>query len=378
MEHNEEILNTDASTKILGTKYQEMYALSKCLDADDNSKIYLECYGDVSDGSTSVEIKSSINPDKSLYDTHIDFWKTLGNLVENHEEFSLHTEFILYTTAKVKAKSILENWNVQKAAKKRTLVLGVTPNPTINKHHQKVKSCDKNILENILDRFSIEDEQKNAEDFLADLMNHSAIKNSLPEIHRAALVERLLGYISKKLITSGQDNYRWIIDVNEFRDVLRVELKNYQIDDLIFPVIDKGSLSESGQKYRFAEELQKIKFVNAIGNAVNDYLRSELSRVYMITKRPPLSEELDNYDESIFEHMSDVHLTHSDKLRTFDSLSDDEINGRSREFFGDCLEKSKRLVVIVGVQRISDYYPKGRVHHNVETRHEFTWKLSKP
>ncbi len=371
-------VKTDASTKILGTKYQEMYALSKCLDADDNSKIYLECYGDVSDGMVSTEIKSSIDPDKNLNDTHIDFWKTLGNLVENYDEFSSHTQFVLYTTATIKEKSIFVDWGKQRPAKKRSLVLGITSNATIDKHYQKVKACETKQLETILGKLIIDDEKKVAGDFYKDLVNHPAIKNSLPEDKRDALLERLLGFISKKLITSAGENYRWTIDVNEFRETLRFELKKYQMDDLVFPVISKSALSSSTHTYRFAAEIKGIEFVNAISIAVNDFLRSQQSRMVMLTNRPLLSEELDNYDESIYEHMTDVHLSHFDRLRQTPGLTDDELVSKSREFFNECLEKSKNKLEIVGVKRVSDYYPKGRVHHNVEVRNEFTWKLSRP
>ena len=58
----------DASTKILGFKYQEMVALKECFEAKDGTKIYLECLGDVSDGKISTEVKHSINDDKKLID----------------------------------------------------------------------------------------------------------------------------------------------------------------------------------------------------------------------------------------------------------------------------------------------------------------------
>lgn len=65
--------NKDASTKILGFKYQETVALIKCLEAKNNTTIYLECFGDISDGETATELKHSIDGKKELYNTHLDF-----------------------------------------------------------------------------------------------------------------------------------------------------------------------------------------------------------------------------------------------------------------------------------------------------------------
>ena len=80
----------DASTKILGFKYQEMVALKECFEAKDGTKIYLECLGDVSDGKISTEVKHSINDDKKLIDTHIDFWKTLSNIITEYDAFRFY------------------------------------------------------------------------------------------------------------------------------------------------------------------------------------------------------------------------------------------------------------------------------------------------
>lgn len=194
---------SDASTKILGFKYQEMVALKECFEAKDGTKIYLECLGDVSDGKTSTEVKHSIKDDKKLIDTHIYFWKTLHNIIEEYDTFRFYDEFILHTTAEIKKNSIFEDWETLEKSVKKTKVISVTSNETIKTYYNKVKDFNATELENILDKFKIKDNQKSAKEYYIDiLVNHSAIKNIIKEPDRKLFLCSLLGYISFELIKS--------------------------------------------------------------------------------------------------------------------------------------------------------------------------------
>lgn len=173
---------SDASTKIVGFKYQEMVALKECFEAKDGTKIYLECFGDVSDGKTSTEVKHSTDVGKKLIDTHIDFWKTLSNIITEYDTFRFYDKFILHTTAKIKEGSIFEGWVHLDKSEKEKKINAVKSNDTIGEYYDNVTSFDQESLQNILEKFEIKDNQKSAKDYYKDiLLNHIAIINMVKE-----------------------------------------------------------------------------------------------------------------------------------------------------------------------------------------------------
>ncbi|WP_163408210.1 hypothetical protein [Flavobacterium ajazii] len=367
--------NIDASTKILGFEYQKMVALIKCLDAKNNTVIHLECFGDVSDGDKSIEIKHSIY-DKELYDTHIDFWKTLGNIIDNQNDFKDYNYFILHTTAKIRIGSIFENWNELSEVEKETKVLSVISNKTIKTYYDKVTSCNSVDLKSILKRFKIEDEQKNAREFYRDvLIDHPVITTSVPKNNIESFSCLLLGYISKKLIISN--DYVWKIDKNEFQIDFQVYLKNFLIDDLIFPNIKVDPKTIIDKGYKFTAELKNIDYETKIANALNDYFRANINRIEMLKSRKSLAKSLDDFDEEILESFNDLKITFENKLglSLFNNYKKD-----SRSFYDNHQEKISLKNDLVGVKSdtIKNYYPKGRTHNIIEEYDTSSWKLNKP
>ncbi len=49
--------SNNATPKYLGYVYQVLIAIEQCFQAKKNETIWIECYGDVYDGSTSTEVK---------------------------------------------------------------------------------------------------------------------------------------------------------------------------------------------------------------------------------------------------------------------------------------------------------------------------------
>lgn len=367
--------NKDASTKILGFKYQEMVALVKCLEAKNNTIIYLECYGDVSDAETSTEIKHSIDDKKELYDTHIDFWKTLGNIVEYKDDFENYKHFILHTTAKIKIDSIFEKWELLSKEEKAVKVLSIKPNNTISPHFQKVKKCDLEDLKSILCRFKIESEQQNSKEYYKNiLIEHNVITTSIPKEQNEAFVCLLLGHLSKELINS--ENYKWKIDANQFKMDFQVYAKNYKIDDLIFPNIEIDETKTIDNGFKFTNELKNINYETKIGSALKDYFRAQINRLEILNSRKSLASNLDDYDDEILEEFIDMKKSFEDKLKT--NLFNDHIE-ESRRFYDDFLNLISNKKDLLGVksETIKNYYPKGRTHHNIEDNQNVTLKLGK-
>jgi len=354
------ISKTDASTKILGFKYQEMIALTTCLEAKDGTKIYLECLGDVSDGEISTEVKHSIDVDKSLIDTHIDFWKTISNIVSEYDKFRFYNKFILHTTAKIKKGSIFEKWNDLTKTAKSKEIKSVIPNETIKTYNDNVKSFDLHKLKDILDKLEIHDSQDSAKTYFEhSLINHSGIINIIKEKNREEFVCQLLGYISKELITST--DYVWEIDINLFRSNFQAFANRYQLDDLEFPVSNVTADISLKDRYRFVKTLENINYQKKIGSSMNNYLRASDSQLKMIKSRTSLSESLENYDADIKEIVEDLKESHIDQI-----TSGSDMNENSRRLLDDSLEKITPITKIEGVTSTRTYYPKGRLIHNLE------------
>lgn len=362
----------DASKKILGFKYQEMVALLACLNAKDSSKIYLECFGDISDGTTSIEVKHSIDSSKQLINTHIDFWKTINNIINDYDDFRFYNKFILHTTASIKDDSIFENWDKQTIQERKDNLLSVTPNKTINPYFETVKNCKASILKDIIGKFDILSDQPSAKDFYKDeLLKHSAIINPLAEKDAESFVVSLFGYISVILINA--DDYIWEIEIEAFKENYRSYLKAYQLDNLVFPISKISTDSVNHNSFRFVKQLEAIKYDLKIGQAVKDYIRASESQYLMIEKRRSLVKELDDFDDDIIEEFEEKQITHQDM---FESVDNPDCISSSKRFYDDCMDEIKSKQTIVGVQRVKTYYPKGRLHAQIENNEEFKWKLN--
>lgn len=369
--------NTDATTKIIGFQYQKLVALLKSFEAKDHTNIYIECYGDVSDVATSTEVKHSINRSKKLINTHIDFWKTIGNIVDDLNSFSAFSTLILHTTAQVKDDSIFHDWHNLTPKEKSDRVLSVKPTETIRKHYDKVKKCSVVELRKILDKFVIEHSKYGIKDYYnLEILEHPIITTAVIEEHREPIVERLIGYIDSILIKSEDNDYIWKINIDNFRSVFQSELKKYIIDDYIFPIVKKQDvIDDDVSNFNFIQRLKEIGYDDMISFATSDYLRAQSSRIKMIQDRWSLSEELDNYDEDVSDEMNLTRVQHNSKIEDIDGK--DYINKKSRELYDDCINKSQSRTSIEGVKGVRDYYPKGRIHFNVEEYKGFSWSLKK-
>ena len=353
---------SDASTKILGFKYQEMVALKECFEAKDGTKKYLECLGDVSDGKTSTEVKHSVNDDKKLIDTHIDFWKTLSNIITEYDTFRFYDKFILHTTAEIKKDSIFEKWNDLKKSEKLKKIIAVKSNDTIDEYYKNVKAFDKNKLENILDKFEIKYNQKSAKEYYQDLLiGHPVVINNIDSKNREEFICSMFGYVALQLVNAI--DYIWEIDIDSFRENFRSYSKKYQIEDLNFPISNAIADITTKDNFHFVKKLENIQYERKIGISMNNYLKASESQIKMIEARTSLSENLDNYDDEIKDIILELKDSHLDQL-----TKNCDTKEKSRRFFDDSINQISSKTRIEGIINISPYYPKGRLLHNVEIK----------
>ncbi|WP_165731202.1 hypothetical protein [Polaribacter sp. 20A6] len=353
---------SDASTKILGFKYQEMVALKECFEAKDGTKIYLECLGDVSDEKISTEVKHSIDVDKKLIDTHLDFWKTLSNIIKEYDTFRFYDKFILHTTAEIKTGSIFEKWKDLNKSDKKKKIIAVKSNDTIKAYYDNVKTFDKKELENLLDKFEIKDNQESAKEYYKDiLLEHPAVTSHIELKNREEFICYLFGYISLQLINTT--DYIWEIVIDSFRENSRTFANRYKIEDLSFPISKVTADISTKENFHFVKELEKIQYPKKIGPAMNNYLKAYESQIKMIEARTSLSENLDNYDEDIKEDILDLKDSHLDQL-----TEKCDLNEKSRRFFDDSNIQISSKTKIEGITNTRSYYPKGRLLYNIENK----------
>jgi hypothetical protein len=363
--------NSDASKNILGFKYQEMVALIECLNTKEEGSIYLECFGDISDGKISTEIKHSVDENKTLIDTSKDFWKTLYNILDDYELFESYDKFVLHTTAKIDDSSIFFEWSKMSSDKKLEKILSVTSNNGIRKYTDTAKDFDKEDILNVLGKFKIIDNQKNAKQFYKDeLLQHSGIATFISENNIEDFVYSLLGYINAKLIIA--EDYKWEIDISDFRRQAKSYAKHYEIGDLEFPKLEAESYDTSNRDYMFVKKLLDIEHIHQIGKAVECYLKASESHIKMIEERDSLCTALDDYDEDLRET---IDIEKGSHLHGIEEADEAELMKKSREFYNKSVDVSRSMVNIDGVTKLRPYYPIGRLQNNAETDSEFCWKL---
>lgn len=101
----------NAALSQLGNLYQYLMVLKICLEAPAGAIINLEQLGDITTTDYQYEIKHHDNPLHMLVDTHVDFWKTLKNWVDNYDLLKTCSNLILLTSSIVRADSLLGQWN---------------------------------------------------------------------------------------------------------------------------------------------------------------------------------------------------------------------------------------------------------------------------
>ncbi|UQS87915.1 hypothetical protein M5C90_19195 [Pseudomonas chlororaphis subsp. piscium] len=102
----------NAALSQLGNLYQYLIVLKLCFESPPGSIINLEQLGDISTSSGyQFEIKHHDSPAHILNDTHVDFWKTLKNWVDNFEHLKSFSNLVLLTSSIVRNDSLLGQWN---------------------------------------------------------------------------------------------------------------------------------------------------------------------------------------------------------------------------------------------------------------------------
>lgn len=352
---------TNATPKYLGYVYQVLVAIEQCLDAPKNKTIWLECYGDIYNGTTSTEVKHHFKKG-SLANNSVDFWKTLKNLVT--EDISDFENLILHTTESISEKSIFAGWNDLTKTKKYNILKEHKPCDTVQPFYDAtiIKYKRKDLLP-ILDKLVIKSSQLSVKDMWEEISKHRTL-DLIDEKHKEDAVDWIYGHFNKEAIN---DRYEWRIKVNDYIQDSRRALSKYTSEKIPFPIIEKTSIKYDKTGLDFVRKMKAIKLNSRpIERAVYDYLRSNNAEVQLLTYEPiTMAQALDDFDNAVLD----------DCLEAKESLAMDydEIEIKiSKKLFYSCLKLPDRA--IRGVEDTQSYYKKGRIHHHINISN-FDWEF---
>lgn len=362
--------SNQATPKYLGYVYQVLIAIEQCFEAKRNQTIWIECYGDVYDGTIGTEVKHHIGQ-SYLTDNSPDFWKTLKNIVT--EDISGIEEFVLHTTSDITADSIFYDWNEFSKTKKYKCLKDHNPVKTVAEFYAKtIIDFPRKKLLPILEKITIKSSQLPVIEKWEVLKGHRYLHH-IPEQFKEDALNWVYGYVNKMAI---EDCKCWRIKINDFDFASQVSLNKYTQDQIPFPSISKESVDSVKRNLKFVEVMEELEFKNSpIEKAVSDYFRAAQSRLKLLSYEPAsLSETLDEYDETVLD------CVESKKNYWAEQLGADELDSKrsiqiSKSFYNDSINKQE-LIKIPNVNSTRPYYQSGRIHHNVNVC-SFTWKFLK-
>lgn len=359
-----ESFSNNATPKYLGYVYQVLIAIEQCFQAKDNETIWIECYGDVYDGNTSIEVKHHFE-NTNLTSNSVDFWKTLKNLVI--EDVGDFNSIILHTTENIKDDSIFYGWNELSNVKKYDRLKKHTPTDTIRSYYDaSITNYPKKDLLPILEKLNIKHSQLNIKEKLEELKN-AKIFTLINQEHRDDAFHWVYGYVNKQAII---DRKNWKIKVNDFNKAFRFGLQSYIQNNTPFPYVDEPEITDDSNGFLFVEEMKNIKLRKSpIQKAICDYLRANNTQIAFLKNQPAISELLDRYDNSILHEIKSLKDKHSANIEEHE-LNTEKAFKTAIDFYFDSIRLP--LISIPDVDRTEKYYQDGRVHHNVNEG-KFVW-----
>jgi hypothetical protein len=361
--------SNQATPKYLGFVYQILIALDKCFDAKKNQTIWVECFGDIYDGTKSIEVKHH-SSGGNLASNSVDVWKTLKNIVI--EDTSDMGEFILHTTQKIPTDSIFYEWNTLTPTKKYTLMKNHSPSDTALPYYSEVMKVKRRDLLPILKVFIIKSSQIQVEEFWSELSNHRHL-TSIHADYREDAVKWLHGYINLKAV---QRPYYWHININDFDEDYRVYCQKFKTNKIPFPNTSKDLVNkDTSVSFSFLSELKDIGVKKrARAEAVSDYLRSISSELELLQKRPVLMQAaMSKFEKDVKRQCYQYKNGEAGSLEEY-NLGTELARASSFNAYNSFQKSS-----VINIDHVDDtehYFMTGKASHSIE-KANFTWKYTK-
>ena len=372
----------DATLKKAGDLFQYYIALRNCFNMKSGDKLQIEVNGDVSlissivESSFQIEVKHHFG-EHSLSDRNIDFWKTLSNWYTEYDRISIFSSLLLYTTSTIGLESPFYGWNNKKQSEKLSVLLSIgtvkkKDENNFRKYYNKIfdeEIYDKDKLEDILSRFTIEYNQNKISDISKEF---DCYVGHIPKDNRDNYIGALLGRI---LSVVKEPPHIWELSREEFDKILQQESAAYSnsdekplpdtFNDDDIPVYEKETLINKN----FVEEIKKIEHYDEIQTAILDYWKTNMTILNFFKEDFLYNRSLDKYREDL-----------SYRLKQKKNISVIKNRRKSRE---EQIENSQILYSEVMLWEVNDfgsiiknqYYFQRGVIHNIVDDKEFSWDV---
>lgn len=291
---NSKPTNTAAFSQ-LGNLYQYLIALECCLDLSEGQVVSIEQLGDITHADYQYEIKHHAQPDHQLIDTHIDFWKTLRNWVDNKGVLDQYANFVLLTSSCVREETLVGDWNridsderYEKLSVLKDQILSSDKQyKTIKKHVERVFDFSglysESVLTELLGKIVIKHSYESASLLWERLKVHQGLL-AIPIKDRSKILISLLGFIAHKGVTTTA---KWDIEVSEFHDFLRERAAEIRSNEYIhYPDLGQIEIGTEYDDHRFVKEIHRIPYPEKVPLAAKDYYFASVTIGRMAEQNP--------------------------------------------------------------------------------------------
>jgi hypothetical protein len=254
--------------------------------------VFVEHYGDVATSQTEqVEIKRYQD---SLTDSHVNFWKTLSNWMQDGFDQSKYSSLILQTTQDYGADSRLRTWNDSSVADRLKILADIHSEGEARERNRKPQSLDKTrvVPESLRFQRGVLHPSKAAK--LRDVVGRVVIAANSPDLE--PLYELMRQRHCKGILTAKQPDYlnaligfvmspgvvsdpRWEITYDQFTAKVKELTSRYCRDTREFPA--KYILSTKSpdphdvarcKDRAFVKKIHDIDYAEVVSEAILHYL----------------------------------------------------------------------------------------------------------
>lgn len=304
------------STKAVA--YQFLIALDIAFSLEQEQKLWIEKYGDVTISEDSqIEVKHLSKP---LSDNNIAFWNTIKNWLDNRFEHHHYKSLVLSTTQSVGSKSIFNQWGSSDVEKRYSDLknLWITAeqkfkkNQVTNSHYKlsDLIAIQREIfnkkdaeLKEILPKIVIASDALNYENKWQEMVRKYA--RGMPSENQQLFIQALIGFLISPPVKDG-----WEITNSKFTEEVQKITRLYQNGQHTFPQIKKTTEldhKEYADKL-FVKKINEISHHEVLIEAINDYF---YANAIILKELKGLQKNYDYY----LEYRNQLKRKHNSKYR---------------------------------------------------------------
>ncbi len=369
--------NDDTKTK-LGDIFHYYLVLEQCLNLQENESIVVETYGDISivseNDSANMEIKQHLN-EHYLSDRHIDFWKSLKNWVENHENMKQFKSLVLFTTSKISATSRLADWNKKSSSERLCILKDIGANvkeqeKAFRPLYDKIFSYEEELILDVIERIVLQTEMENVTTVRKRIKSNPFFK-LVPDKDQEFFINTVMGYILEK---PSSYPHTWSISFKDFSNTaneIRDRLAS-QTRPLPRNPQNQNPINYNAFNHRdFVQAIREIDYEDAVHKAIASYCRTHELISNMCVDNPIFLVDINEYKDDLEDKLT-VMKGRSKRGCDINNLI--EVIKHSKDLYDEAMLLPPEPFGSISPNR--SFFQQGIMHTIVEER-TFKWNLVK-